>query len=182
MTWPICHRVRRRARRRNPGLRKAIEIQIRSGHPDRVAIENLVKRGQADPERSEQRHRDPKDESTGARRARQLHLDQGLNVYADADQKERPLLRPIIGRKTSDIQKEADPKRPAALRGCPAERHAQGTGSPGFRIETQCYECRDEVSAICSRWPHSSARERASTEQRRACRRPSPQRYLGAAT
>jgi hypothetical protein len=50
------------------------------------------------------------------RAARPLHLDQLLNVYADADQKERPLLRPIIAKKTGDDQKEMDPQRRAALR------------------------------------------------------------------
>jgi hypothetical protein len=50
------------------------------------------------------------------RAARPLHLDQILNVYADADENERRELRPIIARKTGDIQKEMDPQRRAALR------------------------------------------------------------------
>ena len=50
------------------------------------------------------------------RAARPLHLDQLLNVYADADQKERNELRPIILRKAGDVRKEMDPQRRAALR------------------------------------------------------------------
>jgi hypothetical protein len=51
-----------------------------------------------------------------ARAARPLHLDQLLNVYADADQTERRELRPIIVRKAGDVRKEMDPQRRAALR------------------------------------------------------------------
>jgi hypothetical protein len=54
-------------------------------------------------------------------------LDQLLNVYAAADQKERPLLRPIIARKTGDIQKEADPQRRAALRAALQSLMRKGT-------------------------------------------------------
>ena len=61
------------------------------------------------------------------RAARPLHLDQLLNVYAAADQKERPLLRPIIARKTGDIQKEADPQRRAALRAALQSLMRRGT-------------------------------------------------------
>jgi hypothetical protein len=61
------------------------------------------------------------------RAARPLHLEQLLNVYAAADQKERPLLRPIIARKTGDIQKEADPQRRAALRAALQSLMRRGT-------------------------------------------------------
>ena len=109
-------------------------IQYRSGHPDRAAIASLVRRGQVDSEGSEQRHHDGKIDPL-VRAARSLHLEQLLKVYAAADQRERPLLRPIIARKTEDIQKEADPQSRAALRAAMQNlmrkgAARQGSGSP----------------------------------------------------
>jgi hypothetical protein len=96
-------------------LHNAITIQYRNGHPDRAAIEGLVREGKLT-------QREVKSAITTAktdplvRAARPLHLDQILNVYADADENERRELRPVIARKTGDIQKEMGPQRRAALR------------------------------------------------------------------
>jgi hypothetical protein len=96
-------------------LKRAIEIQYHSGHPDRQAIENLVKEGKL-----------TQHEVNGAilisktdpllRASRSLHMDQILNVYAKADQREQHLLRPIIQHKAGEIQKEMDPQNRAGLR------------------------------------------------------------------
>jgi hypothetical protein len=96
-------------------LKRAIEIQYHSGHPDRQAIENLVKEGKL-----------TQHEVNGAillsktdplvRASRSLHLEQVLNVYAQADQREQHLLRPIIQHKVGEIQKEMDPQKRASLR------------------------------------------------------------------
>ena len=96
-------------------LRNAIAIQYRSGHPDHAAIENLVKEGKLTQREVNSAIVTAKTDPL-VRAARQLHLDQLLKVYANADQRERPLLRPIIGRKAGDVQKETDPPRRAALR------------------------------------------------------------------
>jgi hypothetical protein len=40
-----------------------------------------------------------------------LSLEQALNVYKDADEREKKILRPIIIRKRSQIAKEPDPER-----------------------------------------------------------------------
>jgi len=96
-------------------LRNAIAIQYRSGHPDHAAIANLVREGKLTQKEVNSAITTAKTNPL-VRAARPLHLDQLLNVYADADQKERPLLRPIIAKKTGDVQKEMDPQRRAALR------------------------------------------------------------------
>jgi hypothetical protein len=70
------------------------------------------------------------------RAARPLHLDQLLNVYADANQTERRELRPIIVRKAGDVRKEIDPRRRAALRAALEEvlrRVSPGQGSGSQR-------------------------------------------------
>jgi hypothetical protein len=96
-------------------LRNAIAIQYRNGHPDHAAIAKLVREGKLTQKEVNSAITTAKTDPL-VRAARPLHLEQLLNVYAAADQKERPLLRPIIARKTGDIQKEADPQRRAALR------------------------------------------------------------------
>jgi hypothetical protein len=96
-------------------LRNAIAIQYRNGHPDHAAIANLIREHKLTRKEVNSAITTAKTDPL-VRAARPLHLDQLLNVYAAADQKERPLLRPIIARKTGDIQKEADPQRRAALR------------------------------------------------------------------
>ena len=63
--------------------------------------------------------------------ARPLHLDQLLNVYADADQQERRELRPILTRKAGDIQKEGDPQRRASLRAALQDALRKGSGAQG---------------------------------------------------
>jgi hypothetical protein len=65
------------------------------------------------------------------RAARPLHLDQLLNVYADADQQERRELRPILTRKAGDIQKEGDPQRRASLRAALQDALRKGSGAHG---------------------------------------------------
>ena len=96
-------------------LRNAIAMQYRSGHPDHAAIANLVREGKLTQKEVNSAITTAKTNPL-VRAARPLHLHQLLNVYADADQKERPLLRPIIAKKTGDVQKEMDPQRRAALR------------------------------------------------------------------
>ena len=96
-------------------LRAAIAVQYRSGHPDRPAIENLVREGKLTQKEVNSAITTSKTDPL-VRAARPLHLDQLLNVYADADQTERRELRPIIARKAGDVRKEMDPGRRAALR------------------------------------------------------------------
>jgi hypothetical protein len=95
--------------------RKAIEIQYKSGHPDRAAIENLVKEGKMTQKEVNSAIVTSKTDPL-VRATRSLHLDQVLNVYAKADSREQHLLRPIVQRKAGDIQKESDPQRRTALR------------------------------------------------------------------
>jgi hypothetical protein len=96
-------------------LRNAIAIQYRNGHPDHAAIANLIRERKLTQKEVNSAITTAKTEPL-VRAGRPLHLDQLLNVYAAADQKERPLLRPIIARKTVDIRKGPDPQRRAALR------------------------------------------------------------------
>jgi hypothetical protein len=96
-------------------LRWSIAIQYQNGHPNRSAIENLVKEGNLTQKEVNSAIVTAKTDPL-VRAARPLHLDQLLNVYADADQKERRELRPIIVRKGGDVQRETDPQRRAALR------------------------------------------------------------------
>ena len=96
-------------------LRAAITIQYRNGHPDHAAIENLVREGKLTQKEVNSAIATAKTDPL-VRAARPLHLDQLLNVYADADQEERRELRPIIARKAGDVRKEMDPQRRAALR------------------------------------------------------------------
>jgi hypothetical protein len=93
----------------------SIAVQYRSGHPDRPAIENLVREGKLTQKEVNSAITTSKTDPL-VHAARPLHLDQLLNVYADADQTERRELRPIIARKAGDVRKEMDPRRRAALR------------------------------------------------------------------
>jgi hypothetical protein len=78
-----------------------IENLVREGKLTRKEVNSAITTAKTDPL---------------VRAARPLHLDQLLNVYADADQTERRELRPIIVRKAGDVRKEMDPGRRARLR------------------------------------------------------------------
>jgi hypothetical protein len=111
-------------------LRSAIAAQYRSGHPDHAAIENLVREGKLTQKEVNAAIVTAKTDPL-LRAARPLHLDQLLNVYADADQQERRELRPILTRKAGDLQKEGDPQRRASLRAALQDALRKGSGAQG---------------------------------------------------
>ena len=118
-------------------LRNAIAIQYRSGHPDHAAIENLVREGKLTQKEVNSAITTAKTDPL-VRAARPLHLDQLLNVYADADQKER--------RDVAPDHREEDRRRPerdgsaktCRLTGCAPKRAAQGSCRTEFWDSTRC--------------------------------------------
>ena len=114
-------------------LRNAIAIQYRSGHPDHAAIENLVREGKLTQKEVNSAIATAKTDPL-VRAARPLHLDQLLNVYADADQEERRDCA-RSSRKAGDVQKEMDPQRRAALRAALQNVLRKGTAGQDSGID-----------------------------------------------
>ena len=131
-------------------LRAAIAVQYRSGHPDRAAIEDLVRAGKLTQKEVNSAITTSKTDPL-VRAARPLHLDQLLNVYADANQTERRELRPIIVRKAGDVRKEMDPGRRAALRAALEEVLRRGMRQVRSRDADGVLRCLKELlqQGIC---------------------------------
>lgn len=95
--------------------RYSIEDMYRTGNVNRATIEDYQKRGLVTPKQRGEAMMDARrDPLVGV--SRSLSVEQLLNVYAAADDKEKRALRPILVAKQPKIQEEIDPGKRGELK------------------------------------------------------------------